>query len=387
MKLDVGKVYVVSSQDGCSLCMPDGTQMMYVPAGKACLFVPQTAETVVFGEAVITRTRGAEMLLETLMSKLPKWFAPLKAELAALLDGTQFEVYWQASQNKLIVHTDRVADDLLEQVRTTAEAYLPAGVELVQYNHHIEVSWRDINKYAECTNVPDMLAVNPDYKNDLTSDGEWAYPLPRLQSGKNAFGSSAITKFAEDLPSLTDGWDMFNRSKIRDIRSKMPELIQGTYFCVYAKKLENCIVEMPKLQQGTNMFDRAILNKQSALCILNTIPSYSSGSTHKLTIGIHIDHQNDEEVLAAIANAEAKGWTLTVQWNGTATAAASVMRFGQLIYAKVDEIEMPDGTTERVLDWGHYVTNEEGYETFRSLESAYEYFGLPMPEEESQPTE
>lgn len=137
----------------------------------------------------------------------------------------------------------------------------------------------------------------------------------------------------------------------------------------------------PLLVKGVSMFNKCILNKESTLRFLNSIPSWSDGAEHKITIGIHIDHQTDEEVLAAIANAESKGWALTVEWNGTATAAASVMRFGQLIYAKVGEIEMPDGTTERVLDWGHYVTDETGYETFRSLESAYEYFGLPMPEE------
>ena len=68
MKLDVGKVYVVSSQDGCDICMPDGTQMMHVPAGEARLFVPQTADTVVYGEAVMTPVCGGkEMLLGELM--------------------------------------------------------------------------------------------------------------------------------------------------------------------------------------------------------------------------------------------------------------------------------------------------------------------------------
>ena len=114
--------------------------------------------------------------------------------------------------------------------------------------------------------------------------------------------------------------------------------------------------------------------------MLNGIPAWSDDKEHLLTIGIHVDHQIDEEVLGAIANAEAKGWTLTVQWNGTPTSTASTMAMGSLIYAKIGEHELPDGTTERVLDWGHYVTDETGYETFRSLESAYEYFELEMPQ-------
>ena len=126
------------------------------------------------------------------------------------------------------------------------------------------------------------------------------------------------------------------------------------------------------------MFTRAILNKQSALNVLTSIPTYTSGS-HPLTIGIHIDHKTDDEVIAAIANAEAKGWTLTIQWNSTPTAQAAVT-YGlrrPTIYARVSEMQNPDGTTERVLEWGHYVTDPENYEEFRSVEAAREYYGLP----------
>jgi hypothetical protein len=56
------------------------------------------------------------------------------------------------------------------------------------------------------------------------------------------------------------------------------------------------------------------------------------------------------------------------------------MSFGKLIYARILDGE----NVEKYLDWGHYVTNPEEYETFRSLESAYEYFNLPMPEVETE---
>ena len=115
------------------------------------------------------------------------------------------------------------------------------------------------------------------------------------------------------------------------------------------------------------------LSKESTLAILNTIPSYTSGS-HPLTLGIHVDHKTDDEVLSAIANAEAKGWTLTVQWNGTSTAQTT-STFGlrkPSIYAKLSEIERSDGSKEQIIDWGHYVTNTEEYQEFSSLEEAYE---------------
>ena len=40
-------------------------------------------------------------------------------------------------------------------------------------------------------------------------------------------------------------------------------------------------------------------------------------------------------------------------------------------------MELPDGTTEQFLDWGHYVTDPTGYEEFASVEEAREYYGLP----------
>lgn len=145
---------------------------------------------------------------------------------------------------------------------------------------------------------------------------------------------------------------------------------------------------LPALTQAANMFAGCELPGEYVVNLLASLPAYTDGATHELGIGIHIDHQQNEEVLAAIAEAEEKGWTITVQWNGTATVqTAGTFAMGTLIYAKTSERERSDGTTVLVLDWGHYVTNPERYETFRSLESAYRYFGIPMPEETSTETE
>ena len=73
-----------------------------------------------------------------------------------------------------------------------------------------------------------------------------------------------------------------------------------------------------------------------------------------------------------------KGWTVTVQWNGTASAA-SASTYGMRgrrdpVYAKLGE----DFDGKPFLDWGHYVTNweENGYMVFASLEEAKEYFHI-----------
>jgi hypothetical protein len=41
-------------------------------------------------------------------------------------------------------------------------------------------------------------------------------------------------------------------------------------------------------------------------------------------------------------------------------------------------MELPDGTTENFLDWGHYVTNweENGYTEFASVEEAEQHFNI-----------
>ena len=423
-----GLAYAVTATNDCSVLLPSGVPMLSIAAGTQDIVVAQAGKLLVSDDAaLVTEVRNPKWLAE----RNPKWLAELRTELDGLLDGSAYELAWMPKGEKLVVHTDRVADDLLEQVRTTAEAYLPAGEELVQYNHHIEVSWWDIppgipsdwiNKYDKCVTQDDLVSVDNRWKYDtLTISGvkDWfskRYPecsaflqndnlyLHTFSKLTNAdfrnMGSTNVTwLWCPELTHMDSSWFGYTSAQFTYIYAPKATLVylngmagfDGCFTSATRVQYQSqvngnaeaeCYAEFPSLSEGIfyTSWTQTKFSKKSVLRILGSIPSYSSGN-HKLYIGIHINHQNDEEVLAAIANAEAKGWTLTVQWNGTATAAASVMRFGQLIYAKVGGIEMPDGTTERVLDWGHYVTDETGYETFRSLESAYEYFGLPMPEE------
>jgi hypothetical protein len=103
-------------------------------------------------------------------------------------------------------------------------------------------------------------------------------------------------------------------------------------------------------------------------------------------MGIHIDHQSDEEVLTAISSAEAKGWTMTVQWNGTptATTASTYGLRKPTIYAKLGETVDINGEMKPSLDWGHYVTNaeENGYQEFSSIEEANDYFNIESETEQ-----
>lgn len=143
MNLTVGKVYAVFSEAGASATLHNGAVLEF-PAGQPVTLVAQQATLELDGHAVVREIpNGNAVLLGEMMAKAQKWVQDLRAELAAMLDGTQFEVFWQASQNKLIVHTDRADDTQLEQVAALLERVLPQNIEVVRYNHDISYDWRE----------------------------------------------------------------------------------------------------------------------------------------------------------------------------------------------------------------------------------------------------
>ena len=338
-------------------------------------------------------------------------------------DENRFVVEFIKDENKLVIHTDRAEDTQVAAVGELLESVRPKNVEVVRYNHHIEVNWRDINKYANCETTKQMYEVDPTattfleeygvliyYTEDLTSDGDFVYPLPNLKTVTNAhhvkggfFKNVKAQHFRISLPKITAIYALFHLIKSETIEVDAPNVTHDyhAFLCMNAynlrkfstnatlrmlnmafyndTKLEEIEMDFSKAYDLSAAFYGCKLNKKTVLKISEDLPIVSGNKP--VTLGIHIDLQTDAEVLAAITNAESKGWTLTVQWNGTPTSTASTMAMGSLIYAKVGEYELPDGTTERVLDWGHYVTDETGYETFRSLKSAYKYFNLEQSTE------
>ena len=196
--------------------------------------------------------------------------------------------------------------------------------------------------------------------------------LSNVTNGANMLYKTNLPEFSNDMQSLSHAPSMLGAmKKLQRVTSLFPLLKTASYMCGDASVTE-WRSALPSLSDGSFMFQFCKLDKESVLIICNTIPTYESG-THKLMLGIHVDHQADEEVLAAIAAAEEKGWTLTVQWNGTPTASAAStygLR-GQLIYARVVDDEYGEH-----LEWGHYVTDPTVYEEFRSVDSARAYFGI-----------
>lgn len=108
----------------------------------------------------------------------------------------------------------------------TLSISLPWEANMIQYNSGVEESLKQAkeknctlairyrgheecpeiyNKYAECESLDDMIKVNPNYKTDLSNEGEWLYPLPKLKYGVEAFKDSPMRKFCVTLPSLIEG--------------------------------------------------------------------------------------------------------------------------------------------------------------------------------------
>jgi hypothetical protein len=347
-------------------------------------------------------------------------------EIATKTSGKDVEIFYDKEQGKLVVHTDRAEGDTVEITNSIINKVLPESVEMERYNHNLEISWDKINKYAACTTGAEMLAVNADCKNDLTSDGEWIYPLAELTKGANALKGSPITKFAIDLPKLTDWGEMLGGCpKLVEIRCNLPKCIAFGNGVRNSSKLEifdgymqkvtdatnafnGCSLRvftspLPALIAGSSMFHNCALEKEYAINILSSLQTATSATSAwnwKITIGIHIDNQNNEEVLAAISDATAKGWTVTTQWNGTATTSTYSLRptQSQPIYAKYEADELgtyiDDNNVRYSVNWGHMISSpdgkspeELGYQEFASLEEALTTWGLTeimeTPEQES----
>lgn len=51
---------------------------------------------------------------------------------------------WLPLENKLVLHTNRLDDDMLTTVDELLERVLPQNIEVVRHNHDISISWQEI---------------------------------------------------------------------------------------------------------------------------------------------------------------------------------------------------------------------------------------------------
>ncbi len=328
-------------------------------------------------------------ILTALSIKLPYTWRVLKEMLTTVLGEDKFVLDYINDETRLIVHTDRISEDKWDAIRSLLDNVLPENIVVSEYNHHVEVKWNELNKYAHCKSMQDLLSVNSDYKTDVTSDGVWVYPLPEMvRADMFMQKNTKLEVFEQDLPNLTVGDAWFTYSGLKRFKGDISKVYSASsmFAGTKLKYPEDFEANISSLSWGDNMFGQLEMSKDLALKIINLLPVAPKPNTSKITLGIHIDFQHDAELLEAIAQidyaqsgTEGKKWRVAIQWNGTPTTSSAStfsLRRGMPVYARLGEMQAHDGTVENFLDWGHYVSDPEGYMEFTSLDEAREYFNI-----------
>ena len=208
---------------------------------------------------------------------------------------------------------------------------------------------------------------------------EWKNPIPNVRDINNAFYGSGeaymnqieenMVDFQVPLKNVTNGIAAFS-TRYNLFELKFPIDEDGN--CIYESEKPQHIINgipkfeylaLPNLSQGTNMFHTCVLDKSSALSVLNSLPTYTSG-THNFCIGIDIHLQYDPEINLALKKVDVnyeptcslpideetgeettvtsgKGWNLTVEWNGPYNSNLEELK--QKL--QFDTIVLPDGYT------------------------------------------
>lgn len=407
-----GCKYSIVARVDTTIYSPDQTWTLDIPAGQHA-FIAKTNEIIIPGDAMICQKQHQTEEDTASVNILGEGAGSMATFIARAIKQIvgKGNMTVEYGNGELVVHTDRADAAQYAAVTDILDRFVPKDVEVARYNHNIEISWRNINKYAECKTILEVSKLNAEWWNDVTSDGQWIYPLTNATSlyDNPNFGylgffqntpATSVTIYTPNLtnahylfcantktkkvyiyaPSLVASNYIFYNSKIEEIEGDLSKLVSSNWLARNNSKLRKFKCALSSFKTNDDLaFAVAQLDKESAITILTSIPTVSGA---QLGIGIHTDHKTDEDVLAAKAKAEAKGWKINIRWNGTPTSTASTFDMGTLIYAKAAETKRPDGTTEKYLSWGHYVTDWEarGYEIFRNLTSAYKYFNLEMSE-------
>ena len=347
----------------------------------------------------------------------PATMVLLKDELMSILgDAALFDV--DTDGQRIIVHTDRLADDKLTEVEDMLGRFVPQFIEVERYNHHIEVAWRDLNRYAACKNYDEMNAVAQSYgfssfRDDLTSDGWWIYPMNSI-SGTSLniqyffgnYDSAVANKVIRGARIILPETTKYNASanfmahctNLEEVYMYAPTMLHNTagfvYDCPKLTKLEVYVPTITNLKNwcagckslshfrfltplknqllySQDTWKDCVLDVASVQNIAENLPTMTELTS--TIIGIDAAYQNDEGISEALALLVSKNWDIALQTNQspTSTASSTYSLRGKSIYAKMVEI---DGEME--LCWGHYVTHPEHYQEFSSLEDAYAHFGL-----------
>ena len=244
-------------------------------------------------------------------------------------------------------------------------------------------------KYANCTTIDEVVAIEPNYVSVDVIDGVWNESLeklvdgnPRKHIGKGMFcACSDITTFNSNLKSLTngewmfyvcDGLTSFNAdlsslmigdgmfqyceslpsftsnlnslssgvgmfeycTKLMSFKSNLNELVNGSNMFKDCHKLQSFTSELSSLVDGDYMFSYCKLSPSSLKNIYDTLRPY--GNTITLGLGCDanppdINAYADEAGLIDMTQMRyefevVKGWTVEWQFNGRPTSTYGLRR-------------------------------------------------------------
>lgn len=243
------------------------------------------------------------------MKEIPANFNPKTRSFLLLLRGSGTSKMIEYNKGKFPYN---------EILNEATDLHWSFGMGGTSYKHN---NWQydDDYEWKDVTNITGCFSWSYQYS---TTGG--LIKVPKNLSFKNlkTAGSSFTGHYdlrcfetSDNMGELTEAQNMFSRCW--NLRHFYPNMET---------------ISWPKLTNASSMFSGCRLDKKSVLKICNALPTYTDGSSHPITIGCHIDLKNDVEVNTALKKVdinyvpnveltenivESKGWTLTVQFNGT----------------------------------------------------------------------
>lgn len=196
--------------------------------------------------------------------------------------------------------------DGIESVENGESMFQSCGITTSSYNFNNLINGNrlfynsNLTSFSGClSNVTNLDEAFVKEEDNATIFSEFeTTDLDNLQSAQSCFKNGSLTKWNYGLPSLQNGDEMF---------SGCP--------------LTSFVGDLSSLTSGNGMFSGCLLDSQSVMYIVDSLPSYTQGE-HSITIGINCSSnltnlnkfaQDAEFISWDILNTTIsnKGWTAT----------------------------------------------------------------------------
>ena len=224
---------------------------------------------------------------------------------------------------------------------------------------------------------------------------EFNSDLSSLRDGSAMFAyCTNLTSFSSDLSGLRKATSMFEWCpNLTSFASNLSNLTDGEFMFYYCTNLTSFSSNLSSLTVGGGMFQDCKLDALSVKNIIDTINTYSAS----LKLGVGCDDTTEDknffaqevgytDMTSLLAALQAKGWTVSTQYNGRPTTTYGLRRTTEdtlPVFVKLEETEdhagyiSMDSSKKYRLNWFHETTGStEGYTQFASLEEAVTHFNI-----------